>query len=137
MPPSHVTLSPSRRHALGVVAARNPLLPLQEWSPLVRSMNWFIARIPGGSRNVFLNTKQQYEFSGFPPPDSEENALAMHSFNYVALIHHTIGAALLLASFASNDAQLFRLGLSFEIGETAPLSTRRCCERPCFTPSEP
>ena len=64
------------------------------------------------------NVKQQCADIGLPAPKSEESALEdLHAFNYVVLIHHSCGTALLIASYMQHSETLFRMGLSFEIGE--------------------
>ena len=89
----------------------------QPFSPIIRAAIWFVKRVPGGPANVFNNVKQQRADIGLPAAKSEESALEEHVSNYVVLIHHSCGTALLIASYMQHSETLFRMGLSFEIGE--------------------
>ena len=89
----------------------------QPFSPIIRAAIWFVKRVPGGPANVFKNVKQQCAEFGLAAPKSEESALEGHVSNYVVLIHHSCGTALLIASYMQHSETLFRMGSSFEIGE--------------------
>jgi len=89
----------------------------QSFSPIVVGINAYIKRVPNGQKNIYLNVKRQYEEAGFVAPDTVAKAVTGYCFNYVALIHHSIGTLCLVASYIKVDSSLFRVGLSFEIGE--------------------
>ena len=77
----------------------------------------YVRSKPDGEANVLRNVRAENKRSGFPPPADEEEAIGAHAFMYVAFVHHVLGSALLVLSYAWADEWLFRLGLSFEIGE--------------------
>ena len=86
-------------------------------SPITLAVNSYINRIPNARKNVYLNVKKQYEEAGFVAPESESKAVTGHCFSYVALVHHSLGTLFLIASYVKQSELLFRVGLSFEIGE--------------------